>query len=417
MAQSYDQYTALGGQDTYAVSFPYLKKAHVVVTKNGVAVTDYSWLSATQIKFDAAVDAGVEIKFARVTPETPLFNSADGSVLTDSQLKVLGRQAIYLAQETNDRSNVTLAAAEEAVATIIDVAAAQAAAASAIAAFDSFDDRYLGAKASDPTLDNDGNALVVGALYFNTGTGMKVWSGSAWALISAGITQAAGDVRYLQLAGGTLTGALTLPGSDPTNANHATRKSYVDTSISTAVAGVSSGWSTGDVKLTWKTTADSGWIMHNDGTIGSATSGATYANANAQALFLLIWANFSDAKAPVVGGRGASAAADWAANKRITLPKALGRSLGVAGAGAGLTSRTLGDTVGAETAASEMPAHTHSAKRIVATVEVAESVGGGSVVPLSGGFDDGGVTGSASSGDGSIPIMQPTSFWNVMVKL
>jgi len=59
-----------------------------------------------------------------------------------------------------------------------DAATAQAA---AEAAFDSFDDRYLGAKASNPTLDNDGNALITGALYFNTTAGeMRVYSGSAW---------------------------------------------------------------------------------------------------------------------------------------------------------------------------------------------------------------------------------------------
>ena len=34
--------------------------------------------------------------------------------------------------------------------------------------FDSFDDRFLGTKASDPTLDNDGNALVEGAMYYNS---------------------------------------------------------------------------------------------------------------------------------------------------------------------------------------------------------------------------------------------------------
>ena len=63
--------------------------------------------------------------------------------------------------------------------------AAQAAAESArdatLAAFDSFDDRYLGTKTSDPTLDNDGNALVAGALYFNSVAGeMRVYTGSAW---------------------------------------------------------------------------------------------------------------------------------------------------------------------------------------------------------------------------------------------
>nr|BAR28274.1 putative tail fiber [uncultured Mediterranean phage uvMED] len=47
--------------------------------------------------------------------------------------------------------------------------------------FDSFDDRYLGAKASDPTVDNDGNALLTGALYFNSSDNvMKNYTGSAW---------------------------------------------------------------------------------------------------------------------------------------------------------------------------------------------------------------------------------------------
>ena len=36
------------------------------------------------------------------------------------------------------------------------------------AALDTFDDKFLGSKSSDPTVDNDGNALTDGALYFNT---------------------------------------------------------------------------------------------------------------------------------------------------------------------------------------------------------------------------------------------------------
>jgi len=46
--------------------------------------------------------------------------------------------------------------------------AAETAKTAAETALDSFDDRYLGAKSSNPTLDNDGNALIDGALYFNT---------------------------------------------------------------------------------------------------------------------------------------------------------------------------------------------------------------------------------------------------------
>lgn len=60
-------------------------------------------------------------------------------------------------------------------------AAAESARDQTLAAFDSFDDRYLGAKSSDPSVDNDGNALVGGALYFNSTSGvMKVYTGSAW---------------------------------------------------------------------------------------------------------------------------------------------------------------------------------------------------------------------------------------------
>jgi hypothetical protein len=58
---------------------------------------------------------------------------------------------------------------------------ASASASAAAASFDSFDDRYLGAKASDPTVDNDGNPLLTGALYWNTTSNvMKVYDGAAW---------------------------------------------------------------------------------------------------------------------------------------------------------------------------------------------------------------------------------------------
>ena len=52
---------------------------------------------------------------------------------------------------------------------------------SALAALDSFDDRYLGVKTSDPTVDNDGDALVVGAIYYNSNTNLLyVYNGTTW---------------------------------------------------------------------------------------------------------------------------------------------------------------------------------------------------------------------------------------------
>ena len=64
--------------------------------------------------------------------------------------------------------------------------AAAASATAAAASYDSFDDRYLGAKSTPPTLDNDGNALVTGAIYWNSVSNqMFAWTGSAWGSISS----------------------------------------------------------------------------------------------------------------------------------------------------------------------------------------------------------------------------------------
>ena len=162
-----------------------------------------------------------------------------------------------------------------------------------------------------------------------------------------------------------------------------------------------SPWNTGDLKWTWKATADTGWVLHDDGTIGNAASGGTTrANADTSALFTLLWANFADAQAAVSTGRGASAAADYAANKTIALPKALGRLMGVAGAGSGLTSRTVGVTVGAET-------HTHTGTTDNANAAYNALNGGGPTIATHS------HTFTTAAGDS----MPPSTFWRVMVKL
>ena len=130
-----------------------------------------------------------------------------------------------------------------------------------------------------------------------------------------------------------------------------------------SIPQVENGFSTGDIKFALKTVADSGWVLMDDKSIGSAGSGATgRANSDTQALFLLLWANVSNAYAPVSGGRGATAAADWAADKRLTLPKSLGRTLATYGSGSGLTSRSLGEYLGEENhilTEAELATHTH----------------------------------------------------------
>jgi microcystin-dependent protein len=192
------------------------------------------------------------------------------------------------------------------------------------------------------------------------------------------------------------------------------------------------GFTTGDVKATLKTTADPGWVMLNDGSIGSAGSGATTrANADTQALYVLIWNNVSNSYAPVVGGRGASAATDFAANKAMTLPLALGRALASAGAGAGLTAYALGQTTGENThtmSLGELVAHSHSdshSHTITGPSGSPTGGGSGSIALLN--FGTGATAyGSTNVASGFLGTtgsttpfnqMQPTTFVNFMVRL
>lgn len=169
-------------------------------------------------------------------------------------------------------------------------------------------------------------------------------------------------------------------------------------------------WTTGDCKITLKTTADSGWILANDGTIGNASSGGTTrANADCAALFTLLWNAIDDSICPVSSGRGANAAADFAANKTIAVPKVLGRVLGVSGAGSGLTSRVLGTSLGEEThtlTAAEMEHH-HG-------LILVGSSPTGSGTPVAYASDTYGVALDSPTAHNN---MQPTTFFNLMIKL
>lgn len=87
-------------------------------------------------------------------------------------------------------------------------------------------------------------------------------------------------------------------------------------------------YNTGDTKWTLAAGSITGFVRMNLRTIGSAISGATErANADTENLFTYLWNNLPDSEAPVSGGRGASAAADYAANKTIGVPTMKGLTL------------------------------------------------------------------------------------------
>ena len=207
-------------------------------------------------------------------------------------------------------------------------------------------------------------------------------------------------------------------------------------------------FSTGDVKLTLKASADPGWIMMNDQTIGSVSSAAAFASADAQALYELIWTNVSDTYAPVTGGRGGTASGDFGAGKPMRLTKVLGRALAAAGSGSGLSSRMLGATVGEEATVLTIanliqhdhtvflhdPGHTHSIRAgtisvdpggfqqtILGTIPSNFAIASATGITI---WSDGAGTGTqnkvgktGSADPTPMNNMQPTAFLNVMIKL
>jgi hypothetical protein len=91
--------------------------------------------------------------------------------------------------------------------------AAASSATSAAASYDDFDDRYLGAKSSAPALDNDGDALVIGALYFNNTTDiMYVYGSSGWQAAGSSVNGTADRVTYTATSGQTTFAATYDPG-------------------------------------------------------------------------------------------------------------------------------------------------------------------------------------------------------------
>ena len=87
-------------------------------------------------------------------------------------------------------ANSATAAASSASTASTKASEASTSATAAAASYDSFDDRYLGAKSSAPSTDNDGNALIDGALYWNsTSDQMFSWDGSAWVAIKPTSTE------------------------------------------------------------------------------------------------------------------------------------------------------------------------------------------------------------------------------------
>lgn len=177
---------------------------------------------------------------------------------------------------------------------------------------------------------------------------------------------------------------------------------------------------TGDIRASYWAFELPGWLSMQDESIGNAGSGATQrANMDTFQLYKTLWDAVSQTWAPVSGGRGSSAVADFLAGKTLTMPRTLGRVLGGAGVGAGIAATQLGELRGDETKSfilqtGQLPPHVHTYMQYVAVT--GPGILGNQTQRYEGRPSNTGV-GPGNSDPVFYSTMQPTGYVNFFIKL
>jgi chemotaxis protein histidine kinase CheA len=148
------------------------------------------------------------------TASTQASNASTSASTASTQATNSATSATASATSATASATSATAAASSATAAASSQTAAASSAAAAATALDSFDDRYLGVKSSNPSVDNDGNALVSGALYFSDSANeMRVYDGANWIAATS-----AGNVSLILYEYTATAGQTTFSGSDDNSA-------------------------------------------------------------------------------------------------------------------------------------------------------------------------------------------------------
>jgi microcystin-dependent protein len=208
----------------------------------------------------------------------------------------------------------------------------------------------------------------------------KLASGSNYRVVVNGSAGAMEDAAAITASRALVSDANGIPTHSTVTSTELGYVSGVTSGIQAQINSLSSGSTPTGSRIGYVgTTAPTGWVLCSGRTIGNGSSGGTErANADTSTLFELLWNSYGNTELPIqdsagaASTRGASAAADFAANKRMPLPDYRGR-VGVGkddmggstasrmtSGGAGIVGTTMGASGGAQThtlATSELPAH------------------------------------------------------------
>jgi hypothetical protein len=223
--------------------------ATIATSASSAATSATSSANSATAAATSATSAAASVT-AAATSATSAAASATAAATSASSASV--SQSAAATSATSAAASQTAAATSASSALTSQTAASTSAASAATSAssaatsatdaattYDNFDDRYLGSKGSPPSVDNDGNTLLVGAIYWNTvANAMYVWSGSAWVQIAVttiysaptlGSQTIASGTTYTNIAGLTIN-STTIPSSktlvDTNSAQTLTNKTF-----------------------------------------------------------------------------------------------------------------------------------------------------------------------------------------------
>ena len=205
--------TNIGNAETNAASSATAAQTAQTAAQTAQTAAETAQTSASN-SASAASTSETNAGTSATAAATSATNAATSATTATTKASEASTSATNAATSETNAGNSATAAASSATAAAASQTAAAASAASAATTYDQFDDRYHGSLSSNPSTDNDGNALAAGMLYFNSTAGeMRVFDGSSWIAASAATNASLILYEYTATAGQT-----TFSGSDDNSA-------------------------------------------------------------------------------------------------------------------------------------------------------------------------------------------------------
>jgi hypothetical protein len=243
--------------------------------KDSAATSSSSALSFRDAANTAATNAAAS-ESAASTSATSALASKNAAASSEASAATSASSASTSATNAANSATSAATSATSATSSASNAASSASSASSTLASvqtvFDNFDDKFLGTKTSDPTVDNDGNALVEGAMYYDSNNNaIKFYNGTSWEAPSVAASNSATAAATSATAAGT---------SETNAATYATNSSNSATAAaSSATAAAAAADEVDDIYLGAKTGDPS---LDNDG--DALVTGALYFNSNAGVL-------------------------------------------------------------------------------------------------------------------------------------